>query len=334
MKESWERSHPFVQLSMKEVTEIFEPILKRYGTTADLWYTPIEHGLSNSNYKVIINGSNNYHLKIYRPWKEYGQLEIKETEFLRFFAGQIPVPIVEEVGNYPAKQPEIAYSIQSWIPGKPLSNFEKTSAELGFAIGKNLSKIHQYCYAKSGILYTPTDTVSVMKFQPKDVISHIKQLLSVGKSGLHLGKELSEQVWELAKSNHESFKNLEFDPVLLHGDFNPENLLVVQYPDVQLTGIIDWEFSFAGPKFFDIGNFFRFGFQFMTDEFTEKFRRGYEAHGKLEENYLEISKYYDLLTLLSILDRDKVDQNRLEDVRGRILSQITQNKFLSGHEEP
>ena len=42
----------------------------------------------------------------------------------------------------------------------------------------------------------------------------------------------------------------EVDPVLLHGDYRPANILVA---DGQITGVIDWEAAKSGPPAFDFG---------------------------------------------------------------------------------
>ena len=44
------------------------------------------------------------------------------------------------------------------------------------------------------------------------------------------------------------------EPRLVHGDFNPTNILVYKGA---VTGILDWEFSHAGSPYMDIGNLLR-----------------------------------------------------------------------------
>jgi aminoglycoside phosphotransferase (APT) family kinase protein len=44
---------------------------------------------------------------------------------------------------------------------------------------------------------------------------------------------------------------------LVHSDFNPKNLLV-DPETAEITGLIDWEFAFAGSPYSDLGNLLRF----------------------------------------------------------------------------
>jgi aminoglycoside phosphotransferase (APT) family kinase protein len=44
------------------------------------------------------------------------------------------------------------------------------------------------------------------------------------------------------------------EPHLVHGDFNPTNILVYKGA---VTGILDWEFSHVGSPYMDIGNLLR-----------------------------------------------------------------------------
>lgn len=58
---------------------------------------------------------------------------------------------------------------------------------------------------------------------------------------------------------------------LVHGDFDPANILVDRTEGIwKVTGILDWEFSFSGSALWDIANMLRYA-HLMPPEFENAF---------------------------------------------------------------
>lgn len=69
------------------------------------------------------------------------------------------------------------------------------------------------------------------------------------------------------------------DARLVHGDFNPKNLLVSRTPSGwQVAAVLDWEFSFSGCPFGDAANLLRFAADYPA-AFVAGFRAGYGNDG-------------------------------------------------------
>ena len=64
---------------------------------------------------------------------------------------------------------------------------------------------------------------------------------------------------------------------LVHGDFKPSNLLV-DPEDGHVTGVLDWEFAFAGSPLFDLATLLRESANLPPD-FEDGVIEGYKAAG-------------------------------------------------------
>jgi len=105
---------------------------------------------------------------------------------------------------------------------------------------------------------------------------------------------------------------------LVHADFDPANLLVAKIENSwQITGILDWEFSFAGSILCDVANMLRYAHH-MPAIYEEEFLHGLNDSGIKLPKHWRVS--IDLLNLLSLLDcLTKVDPkqrlNQCADIR-------------------
>ena len=104
--------------------------------------------------------------------------------------------------------------------------------------------------------------------------------------------------------SHRSFFQPSRTQQLCHGDFNQKNLLVNRRPGggIQLSAVLDWEFSLAGSGMIDVGNFLRFETEARAvDEawFMAAYRG---AGGVLDEAWRDQARFLDLLALCSFLN--------------------------------
>ena len=90
---------------------------------------------------------------------------------------------------------------------------------------------------------------------------------------------------------------------LTHGDFNPKNLLVDPATG-GVTGVLDWEYAYAGAPLGDLGNLLRF----ETDEpFVAAVTEAYTDRAPdVPDDWLDVARALDPFALLDLagLDRD------------------------------
>jgi aminoglycoside phosphotransferase (APT) family kinase protein len=101
------------------------------------------------------------------------------------------------------------------------------------------------------------------------------------------------------------------DPTLQHSDYKPWNLLV---RDRHIAAVIDWEFAFAGPRLNDVGNFIRYSDR-QPPEYVTRFVDGYRAaNGWLPDDWFELARLQDLISLGYFLARADADPAIARDV--------------------
>ena len=103
---------------------------------------------------------------------------------------------------------------------------------------------------------------------------------------------------KIIKKNEETLRALSLTNRLVHHDFNPKNIMVNQEDNQwQISGIIDWEFSFSASPLIDIGNFLRFEDE-MPPETKDYFMTGYLSEGRsLPAEWRKISLILDLVVI-------------------------------------
>jgi aminoglycoside phosphotransferase (APT) family kinase protein len=104
---------------------------------------------------------------------------------------------------------------------------------------------------------------------------------------------------------------------LVHGDLNPENLLV-DPESLTVTGLLDWELGHAGHPYSDLGNLLRFE---RDEVFTGAVVGEYVARrGGTPESALALARAADLWALLDLAPRRS--QNPVAEAADRLLRAI------------
>lgn len=135
-------------------------------------------------------------------------------------------------------------------------------------------------------------------------------------------KGTDEKVWNFSNMNKYLLNNIDnYPPSLVHSDYNGLNILVSnKEKGYEVTGIIDWEFAFAGPVYFDIGNMLIYENFDHYFEFEKAFIEGLQSNGIiLQNNWKKISKLIDLISLCDLLNHKQVGENRVKDINQLII---------------
>jgi aminoglycoside phosphotransferase (APT) family kinase protein len=98
------------------------------------------------------------------------------------------------------------------------------------------------------------------------------------------------------------------ESTLVHSDLNPKNLLV-DVERAEVTGLLDWEFAYAGCRLADLGNLLRFPPE-EEDDSGHAFVAGVvetaEAGG-LPSGWLDTARALDLFALVELAAREQVN---------------------------
>lgn len=93
---------------------------------------------------------------------------------------------------------------------------------------------------------------------------------------------------------------------LVHSDFNPKNLLV-DPETLEVTGLLDWEFSHAGGRFTDLGNLLRFESEpaFVAAVLTSyaDFMPPFEGKPDSTDDLAQLARAADLFALVELAAR-------------------------------
>jgi len=110
---------------------------------------------------------------------------------------------------------------------------------------------------------------------------------------------------------------------LVHAEYKPWNLLVLRTPaGWAISGVLDWEFSFAGPPRCDFGIFLRYSAR-MPTEYVEGFLEGYRAAGgNMPPDARTLARLIDLVSLWTFLERGADDPVMLHDVQPLLVETV------------
>jgi aminoglycoside phosphotransferase (APT) family kinase protein len=109
---------------------------------------------------------------------------------------------------------------------------------------------------------------------------------------------------------------------LVHCDFNPKNIMVATGGTPKVTGIIDWEFCVSGNGLIDLGNFFRFEYDYPEGVRAE-IMNGYRESGiEVPPNWQDVARLLDLGNMCSFLERREDYQRSFRTARAVICATL------------
>ena len=123
-----------------------------------------------------------------------------------------------------------------------------------------------------------------------------------------VGSERISRIQVVLQKEAGRFAELDAESQLVHGDFNPSNILVHHG---KISGILDWEYALVGTPYMDIGNLLRnLDRQYHTAIFA-----GLTAGGlKLPPDWKERAHLADLTSHLEFLTSNRADAFKQECV--------------------
>lgn len=287
----------------------------------------ISGGCANLNYRLELKSDKQpIILRIYLRDQEAAYREQKLGQLLK---SAIPIPESYFVGEHQTYR----FAIVEHLPGISLRDLLLKNPSQDFSsllvdAGVLLTKIRQFVFERAGFFDRDlkiTDSISqawLLDYAQQCLTKPIVQQLLV--------PEVLNKIDYYLKKLGIFFPDKQ-EKNLVHADFDPANILVQKMNDTwQLSGILDWEFAFAGSSLCDVANMLRYAHH-MPTWFEDSFLQGLVMSGYHLPSYWKISVH--LLNLLSLLDclvhSSDNRPNQREDIFALIdyiLVQLSQNE--------
>ena len=321
LKAGWERSNELILPNIEIIRNILKPFLKE---KVIIQIQPLSGGLNNSNIKITTDTNESFVLRIYS--KNSLSIEV-ERKILNLLKEKVPVPQVLYIDsscsvlNYP-------FLILSWVNGTQLSVMmnkknKRIISSIGSEVGKSLSKIHKVKFPDSGFFDDKLNINQFVKLNADGFLMYIEECLVQGYGNKHLGTKLCNKILRFSQEQSHLINNLEEQNSLVHSDFNPLNILVEEQDrNINISGILDWEYAFSGSPLMDIGNFLRYE-NINSSKLLNEFILSYQDNGgNLPDKWLQKAKLLDLISLCDLLNKKVCGEVRLKDIKRLILNTI------------
>ncbi len=187
-------------------------------------------------------------------------------------------------------------------------------------VGMTLSSIASHSFLETGFL---DKALRVMPYPCTDVLKCAKNCLShetvlsvlTADSILAISTILEQHSYLWSRSSQGFYLEGQH---LVHGDFDPANILVNKVKDVwKVSAILDWEFAFSGSYLWDIASMLRYAHK-MPPVFQTSFINALKKSGiDLPDTWSSTIHLLNLCSLLDCLKRSdfKHHPHRCFDIR-------------------
>ncbi|MBX9805514.1 MAG: aminoglycoside phosphotransferase family protein [Alphaproteobacteria bacterium] len=273
----------------------------------------ISGGCANLNIKINLEGQAHPHiLRIYLRDKEAAYLE---QTLGRRLKDVIPIPQVTFLGDFEGHR----FAILDFMDGIPFRDLllgsEPFDMEpLMIEAGDILGKIQAIRFPSSG--FFDRDLKIREPLTQEDYLTHAKESLNHPTAIDQLGKDSISKILTLLETHATLFPEAH-DNHLVHGDFDPANLLVLKTDGVwKISGVLDWEFAFSASPLMDVAKMLRYAHR-MPAAYESAFLKGLHKGGvELPEDWCLRCDLDNLLSLLDCLIRCPPDQrpNQCADI--------------------
>ncbi|MFO1257677.1 MAG: GNAT family N-acetyltransferase [Gammaproteobacteria bacterium] len=276
----------------------------------------IAGGCANLNYKIQLENQN--HPLILRIYLRDKDAAYREQKLAALIKEAVPVPLTHYIGELEGHH----FAITEFSPGISLRDFLLSNAPEAIGaimseVGMMLSKITAYDFPKSGFL---NKDLEVVECESSDVIKFAQGCLNDKTVVSMLDPSVITEIKQ-AIEQHASSVPTSDEKHLVHGDFDPANILVDKINGSWVvTGILDWEFAFSGSYLWDVANMLRYDHK-MPPEFQNSFIEALQKNGiKLPAHWCTTIHLLNLSSLLDLLKRSdpKDHPHRCADIRDLI----------------
>ena len=260
-----------------------------------IFHNVLAGGCANLNIKILLKNKAPLILRLYLRDKT---ASCKEEKLSLLLKEKIPIPLVYHkgfIGNYD-------FAFTNFIEGISLRDFlqndcSKERWSLMEEVGFILSKISTYTFHQPGALTENLDTFPLPS--TTDYLHSLKRILNQKSILGILPHQTMTKIYYIF-NHYTPLLPQEREKSLVHGDFDPSNILVNKSNGIwKVSGILDWEFAFSGSLLWDVATMLRYAHK-MPPVFQESFLKGLQKGGIVLPQGWKLS--VTLLTILSLID--------------------------------
>ncbi len=245
-------------------------------------------GKSNTNYKLRLSDDSVCVLRLYSR----GDAK-RENYAMELVRNIIPVP--HEIGR------GSDWSIFTYLPGQTL---EQTPEHLEKA-AMVLAKLRSVTFEAPGFV---NESGIVTPFPFGDARGFLQEQLEQTVVQNWLEPKIVEALKRILKQEQERFEAMNEDRCLVHGDFNPTNILIHEN---EVSGVLDWEYFHSGSPYLDIGNLLRHADPSQYDSIPAGMKSG---GVDLPDDWQHRAQLMDLTSQVEFLSSTRSDRFKRECV--------------------
>lgn len=301
-KLNWEKTNQHVAIQSETVTAM---VKQAFPNQSLLSHEIIPGGCANLNIKIIFD-QGTYILRVYLRDQEAPQREASIAHLLKY---DLPIPEVLFIGDQQEDQVTYRFSIMQFKEGIPLRDLllqfpEDRWKDVMEEVGEMLSECQRISFPHAGFI---DGNLTVSKpFHSDELLNFVTNSLNSPQVQAAMGESKIQQLREIFQTQC-SFLPDESNPCLVHGDFDPANILVHEINGQwKVSAILDWEFSFAGSWLWDVANMLRYAHH-MPACYEDSFIRGLEK-GELilPDGWCTTISLMNIVSLLELLSRETI----------------------------
>lgn len=308
-KVDWEKSHAIHNLDEDHILQMIALV---YPESKVAKYEIIAGGCANINVKFKIVGIDcALILRVYLRNQHSAFIEQKLGQKL---SNKVPLPKILQI----SKLNGYVFSMAEFISGITLRDLLLSDRifnldKIMFQVGNVLATIASIEFTDSGFFNENLKITS--KIFANEFMDFGIQILEDEFVHSVLSSKQCHKLSKLIENNSHLFL-YDVDKNLVHADFDPSNILVHEVSDNwEISGILDWEFSFSGSTLFDVANMLRYSHH-MPNSYEKSFLSGLKVGGyTLPDNWRIKVHMLNLVSLLDCLKRSNQDTpRRIEDI--------------------
>jgi aminoglycoside phosphotransferase (APT) family kinase protein len=295
-KSEWEKTQTRIHVEDHVIKQMLKAALL---CRTDYAYEQISGGCVNLNYKIsFADDSKPLLLRIYIRDPDSAYREQKIAQLLERYYDVVPVAKIFFIGDCEGYR----YALVEYVFGVSLRDlllhYDSTEwVDLVYASGKMLSMLGKIEFPAAG--FFDKDLHVVTPFASGSIQDQIHTLLSAPPILTFLNHEQIEKIRQIFLHHADLMPDLSYHH-LVHGDFDPSNILVEKKDDRWcIAALLDWEFAFSGSYLWDVSNMLRYAYR-IPAAYKDAFLKGLRDAGVILP--LNWEKTINLLNLVSLLD--------------------------------
>lgn len=237
----------------------------------------IKTGKANTNYKLVLSDGQTVVFRLYSP--NGINSPAREARIARLIAGRVPIPAILDYGD--------DWAMFEFVPGVTL----ESATECIGAAAEALTHLFAIKFDTGGWIQ-PDGSVTPFDFGD----DYVGSILEKPEITRWVDRGLAQTVKAVLRRESGRLSEIRDQHVLVHGDFNPTNILV---ESGRVSAIVDWEWAHVGVPYMDIGNLLRnIDPQFHGVVHSGLQAGGFDVPGDWKERaaLVDIGSHFELLT--------------------------------------